>query len=258
MQTEFSVEGNAVQKTALLQDAMRKFGLSLERHFSAFFGDVLNYGRSFDGCIVGQPGTGILTAGGRKADHFVLPGDYGKALAAIGRFFSRGSTTELNPAPAELPKENPSIADTRVGISRPSAASNSFVFVFRHSPRVTRPQKIYLDEVLAATCGATPGDMVLLRDCASPPDLMGVLMEVTLTGKQGQYGMQPLDQYDVMHWNFTDADAGRGIVVRAAYRPDPEAARKREAREEWARSAVATAFGGMPKPPKKWWEFWKR
>ena len=127
-------------------------------------------------------------------------------------------------------------------------ASDTFIFVFRYSPRCTRPKNQYLDEVLAATCGAPLGAQVLLRDCNSAPDKAGTLMEVTVAAQKGVAGMEPLDQYEVMHWNFTDRDGGTGIVVRARDRPDPKAARKRQDIEDWARAAVQQALGHVEPP----------
>ncbi len=89
MATEFSIEGDVRDKVALVQDAMRKFGLNLDRHFAAAFGDVVRYGRSFDGCIVGEPGNSILFIGGRKSTNYVLPEEYAQALQAIGKFFHK-------------------------------------------------------------------------------------------------------------------------------------------------------------------------
>jgi hypothetical protein len=85
----FSVEGSATEKKALMQDAIQKFGLNLDRHFAGFFGDVIRYGRSFDDCLVGEDSLSILMAGGRQSTHYVLPADYDNALDAIGRFFGR-------------------------------------------------------------------------------------------------------------------------------------------------------------------------
>lgn len=90
----FSVEGSDSQKKALVQDAIRKYGLSLDRDFACYWVEVIRDGRVFDEnpkqrCIVGADGGEILTAGGRQSTHFVLPGDYDKALEAIGKFFHK-------------------------------------------------------------------------------------------------------------------------------------------------------------------------
>ena len=85
----FSVGGEDYEKKALVQDAIRKFGLNLDRHFAAFYGDVVRYGRSFDDCIVGADGASMLMVGGRESTHYNLPDDYDKALQAIGKFFHK-------------------------------------------------------------------------------------------------------------------------------------------------------------------------
>jgi hypothetical protein len=90
----FSVEGREAQKKALIEDALRKYGLSLDRGFAASYGDVFKYGRSFDHCIVGEEGSRILIMGGRQSTAFVLPQDYEKALNAIGWFFGHHTTGE--------------------------------------------------------------------------------------------------------------------------------------------------------------------
>lgn len=89
MQSSFSIEGDHVQKVALVRHAIQKFGLSLPQDFASFFGDVIKFGRNFEGSIVGQPGNRILMVGGRESTSFVLPGDYEKALEAIGKFFQK-------------------------------------------------------------------------------------------------------------------------------------------------------------------------
>lgn len=102
MAAEFSIEGSPMHKKAFLQESMRRFDLDLDRHFAASFGDVLRYGRSFAECIVGEPSSSILTMGGRKSTHFVLPEEHDQALEAIGRFFHKSATAQPPPVVSSM------------------------------------------------------------------------------------------------------------------------------------------------------------
>ena len=85
----FSVEGNPLQKMMLVEHAIRKYGLDIDRQVASVFKDAINFGRVIDNCIVGADGDRFITAGGRQPTHFVLPADYDKALQAIGKFYRR-------------------------------------------------------------------------------------------------------------------------------------------------------------------------
>src|SRR5436189_3559900 len=75
MATDFSVQGEDGHKKALLQAAIRKFGLKIEENFDPSLIEALKQGKGFDGCIVGEAGESVLTLGEEKETHFVLPGD---------------------------------------------------------------------------------------------------------------------------------------------------------------------------------------
>ncbi len=73
----------------LLTDAIQKFDLDLDENFGPALKGVVNYGRSLDRSIVGETGGHTLQLGVRQSTHFDLPGDYRKALEAIGKFFNK-------------------------------------------------------------------------------------------------------------------------------------------------------------------------
>jgi type IV pilus assembly protein PilM len=89
MATDFSVAGEDGHKKALLQAAIRKFGLNAEENLAAPLLEALKQGKGFAGCIVGDADEGVLTLGEEKDTHFVLPADGQKALLAIGELFNK-------------------------------------------------------------------------------------------------------------------------------------------------------------------------
>lgn len=106
MATDFSVQGEDGHKKALLQAAIRKFGLNVEESLAPPLFEALKQGTGFDGCIVGEAGESVLTLGEEKETHFVLPADGQKALLAIGEHFhkiKKPAPAAKEPAAAKAP-----------------------------------------------------------------------------------------------------------------------------------------------------------
>ena len=104
--------------------------------------------------------------------------------------------------------------------------SVTVLFLHYCCPRMSVDKDTYTNLALSSTSGkkfADVGAQRVIAECDSPPNLAEVMLAITDQASRGEYGMQRLENYDVMHWPFTDADGGGGIVVRACLKSQDQA-----------------------------------